>query len=127
MLKYLSLSPDKAQASQFLDIINTLVSVDKVVSDEEQFMLDEIRGLIEIYISGGKAKITYTVIVVPQNREERASIRALLPNESPRAKWGGNIYYAGIFHSRPFALMMSEKYQGLNLFSTVKTITNQPD
>jgi hypothetical protein len=123
LLKYLSISPDKGQASQFLDIINALVSVDEVVSDEEQFILDEMRGLIETYISGGKAKIAYTVIVVPQNSEERASIRALLPNESPRAKWGGNIYYAGIFHSRPFAQMMSEKYQGLNLFSTVKTLT----
>jgi len=124
LLKYLSISPDKAQASQFLDIINSLVSVDEVVSDEEQFILEEIRGLIETYVSGGKAKITYTVIVVPQDSEERASIRALLPNESPRAKWGGNIYYAGIFHSRPFAQMMSEKYQALNLFSTVKTITD---
>ena len=124
VLKYLSISPDKAQASQFLDIINSLVSVDEVVSDEEQFILEEIRGLIETYVSGGKAKITYTVIVVPQDSEERASIRALLPNESPRAKWGGNIYYAGIFHSRPFAQMMSEKYQALNLFSTVKTITD---
>ncbi len=123
LLKYLSISPDKGQASQFLDIINALVSVDEVVSDEEQFILDEMRGLIETYISGGKAKIAYTVIVVPQNSEERASIKALLPNESPRAKWGGNIYYAGIFHSRPFAQMMSEKYQGLNLFSTVKTLT----
>ncbi len=127
LLKYLSISPDKAQASQFLDIINSLVSVDEVVSDEEQFILEEIRGLIETYVSGGKAKITYTVIVVPQDSEERASIRALLPNESPRAKWGGNIYYAGIFHSRPFAQMMSEKYQALNLFSTVKTITDPLD
>lgn len=124
VLEYLAISPNQEQASQFLDIINALVSVDQVVSDEEQFILAEIRGLIETYIAGGQARTTYNVIVVPQNSEERASIRALLPNESPRAKWGGNIYYAGIYHSRPFAEMVSRKYQGLHLFSTVKTVTS---
>lgn len=33
--EYLSISPDKAQASQFLDIINSLVSVDQNISGEE--------------------------------------------------------------------------------------------
>lgn len=122
VLAYLAISPDKVQASQFLDIINRLVSVDDTVSDEEQFILEEIRGLIETYINDGHAKITYRVIVVPQDQDERDAIRALLPNESPRAQWGGNIYYAGTFHSRPFADMMSQKYQALNLFSTVKTV-----
>lgn len=122
LLSYLAISPDKVQASQFLDIINRLVSVDETVSDEEQFILEEIRGLIETYINDGRARTTYSVIVVPQDRDERVAIRALLPDESPRAQWGGNIYYAGIFHSRPFADMMSKKYQALNLFSTVKTI-----
>jgi hypothetical protein len=58
VLGYLSISPDKAQASQFLDIINGLVSVDQTISGEEQFILDEISGLIETYINDGKAKIT---------------------------------------------------------------------
>ena len=123
LIEYLSISPDKEQATQFLDIINSLVSVDQKVSAEEQFILDEIRGLIEAYINDGQTKTTYSVIVVPQDREERASIRVLLPDVSPRAKWGGNIYYAGVYHSRPFAEMISEKFQSLNLFSTVKTIS----
>ena len=122
VIEYLSISPDKEQATQFLDIINSLVGVDQKVSAEEQFILEEIRGLIEAYINDGQTKTTYSVIVVPQDREERASIRVLLPDVSPRAKWGGNIYYAGVYHSRPFAEMISAKYQSLNLFSTVKTI-----
>ena len=44
--EYLSISPDKAQASQFLDIINSLVSVDQNISSEEQFIVDEIKGMI---------------------------------------------------------------------------------
>ncbi len=120
--EYLSISPDKAQALQFLDIINSLVSVDQKVSGEEQFILDEIKGMIENYINDGQPKTTYNVIVVPQDREERASIRALLPDATPCAEWGGTIYYAGVYHSRPFAEMISEKYQGLNLFSTVKIV-----
>jgi hypothetical protein len=122
LTEYLSISPDKTQASQFLDIINSLVGADKKISDEEQFILDEIKGMIENYISEGESKAVYNVIVVPQNREERASVRALLPNVTPQTEWGGNVYHAGVYHSRPFAEMISAKYQGLNLFSTVKTI-----
>jgi len=121
--EYLAISPDTTQASQFLDILNSLVSADQNISGEEQFILDEIKGMIENYISEGESKAVYSVIVVPQDREERASIRALLPDVNSRAEWGGNVYYAGVYHSRPFAEMISEKYQGLNLFSTVKTVT----
>lgn len=121
--EYLSISPDSVQASQFLDILNSLVGADQNISGEEQFILNEIKGMIENYISGGESKAVYNVIVVPQNREERVSIRALLPDVNPQTEWGGNVYCAGVYHSRPFAEMISEKYQGLNLFSTVKTIS----
>jgi len=120
---YLSISPDKTQASQFLDIINSLVSADQNVSGEEQFILDEIKGMIANYVSEGESKAVYSVIVVPQDKKERASVRALLPDVVPRAEWGGNVYCDGVYHSRPFAEMISEKYQGLDLFSTVKTVT----
>ncbi len=120
--EYLFISPDKDQASQFLDIINSLVSVDQNISGEEQFILDEIKGMIENYINAEQSKTAYSVIVVPQNREERASIRALLPDVKPRTEWGGIVYCAGVYYSRPFAEMVSEKYQGLSLFSTVNTV-----
>jgi hypothetical protein len=119
---YLNISPDKTQASQFLDIINSLVSADENISKEEQFIVDEIKGMIDSYINDGQSKICYNVIVVPQDSEERASIRALLPNVTPREEWGGIVYYAGVYYSRPFAQMISERYQHLNLFSTVKTV-----
>jgi len=120
--RYLSLSPDKAQASQFLDIINSLVRADEKISNEEQFILDEIQGMIESYVSEGQSKTVFNVIVVPQDREERATIRALLPDTSPQSEWGGDVYFAGVYYSRPFAEMISEKYQKLNLFSTVKAV-----
>jgi hypothetical protein len=123
--RYLSISPDKQQATQFLDIINALVGVDEKVAEAEQFILDEIRGMIEAYVHDGEASTVYNVIVVPQDREERAAVRTLLPDVTPRAEWGGNVYYAGMFYSRPFAEMISEKYQKLNLFSTVKTVRNE--
>jgi hypothetical protein len=62
------------------------------------------------------------VIVVPQDLDERSAVQALFPNVQPRAEWGGEIYIAGVFHSLGYAEMISEKYQSLNLFSTVKTI-----
>ncbi len=119
---YLSITPDRAQAAQFLDIINTLVGVDENISAEEKLILDEIKGMIETYSSGGQPKISYNVIVVPQDREERTAIRVLLPDVTPKAEWGGSIYFAGMYHSLPFAEMISEKYQKMNLFSTVKTV-----
>jgi hypothetical protein len=117
---YLRMSPDRDQASQFLDIINSLVEVDHTISDEEEFILAELRGMLEDYISGETSKAVYRVIVVPQDSEERAAVAVLLPDIKPQSIWGGNVYYAGEFHSRPFAEMISEKYQALNLFSTVK-------
>ncbi len=119
---YLSITPDRAQAAQFLDIINTLVGVDENISAEEKLILDEIKGMIETYSSGGQPKISYNVIVVPQDREERTAISVLLPDVTPKAEWGGSIYFAGMYHSLPFAEMISEKYQKMNLFSTVKTV-----
>lgn len=120
--KYLSITPDKGQASQFLDIINRLVELDHQVDAREQFILDEIRGMIEGYVHDDEQKTLYNVIVVPQDGEERATVSTLLPNVKPRDEWGGNVYFAGRFHSRPYAEMISEKYQNLNLFSTVKAL-----
>ena len=120
--KYLSITPDRVQASQFLDIINSLVSVDKQVVEDEQFIVDEVRGMIESYIHDDEVRTTYSVIVVPQDSEERATISTLLPNVIPQAEWGGNVYFAGRYHSRPFAEMISENYQHMDLFSTVKTV-----
>ena len=119
---YLAISPDRQQASQFLDIINSLIGIDKRVSEEEEVILVEIKGMIETYINGGEAETSFNVIVVPQDREERATIRTLLPDVIPRAEAGGNVYYAGTFYSRSFAEMISEKYQNLNLFSFVKAL-----
>ncbi|MFT5141337.1 MAG: hypothetical protein ACI9CB_003010 [Rhodothermales bacterium] len=123
VISYLALSPDRAQASQFLDIILSLVEVDHDVDANEQFVLDEIRGMIEAYVHEGEARTSFNVIVVPQDDEERATVQTLLPNVQPKSEWGGIVYYAGRFYSRPFADMISEKYQHLNLFSTVKSVS----
>jgi hypothetical protein len=119
---YLSISPERKQASQFLDIIKLLIDIDQNVSNEEEFIAKEIIGMIEAYVNDDGARAAYSVIVVPQDGNERAAIKALLPDAKPRSEWGGNIYYAGVYHSRGYAEMMSEYYQGLNLFSTVKTV-----
>ena len=119
---YLAISPDRTQASQFLDIVRSLVGVDEIISSEETFILDEIRGMVESYVHRDGAATVFSVIVVPQSPEERAAIQALLPNVTPQPRWGGNVYSAGEYHSRPFAEMISEKYQVLSFFSTVKVI-----
>lgn len=119
---YLAISPDRTQASQFLDIVNSLVGVDQTTSKEEIFILDEIRGMVETYVHSGEVATAFNVILVPQGPEEHAAIQVLLPNVTPEPKWGGNIYTAGKYYSRPFAEMISEKYQVLNLFSIVKAV-----
>lgn len=117
---YLNITPDKKQASQLLDLLTSLVSADKNVSSEEIFILDEIKGMIREYVDQGEPADTFVVLLVPQHDKEIAAVRTLLPNIEPRNEWGGEVYYAGIYHSRPYALMIAEKYQDLNLFATVK-------
>ena len=119
---YLSVSPERNQTTQFLDIINLLIGIDQSVSPEEQLIVDEITGMIETYINDGQAQRSFGVVIVPQDEKGRAAIETLLPNVKPRAGWGGNVYLAGTFHSRGYAEMMSERYQGLSLFSTVKAL-----
>ena len=119
---YLAISPDKTQASHLLDLLNSLVSADSQVSREETFILDEVRGMIEAYLGNSEAKPEYGVILVPQNQEKVAAIQVLLPDVQPRNEWGGEVYYAGIFHSRPYAEMISKKYQILDLFATVNEL-----
>ncbi|NNF61451.1 MAG: hypothetical protein HKN06_08995, partial [Gammaproteobacteria bacterium] len=79
-------------------------------------------GMIETYINDGEASDSYVVMLVPQRAEKIAAVRALLPNVEPKNEWGGDVYYAGIFHSRPYALMIAQKYQALELFATVKKL-----
>jgi hypothetical protein len=119
---YLSVTPDRTQVGQFLDIIELLIGIDQKISEEEQFIVEEIRGMLQTYINEGEAGETFSVVVVPQDREEREAIRTLLPNARSHARWGGEVYYAGVYHSRGYAEMISRKYQALNLFSTVKAL-----
>jgi len=119
---YLNISPDKKQASQLLDLLNSLATADENVSGEETFILNEIKGMIKTYINDGEAGDSYVVMLVPQRAEKIAAVRALLPDVEPKREWGGDVYYAGIFHSRPYALMIAQKYQALDLFATVKKL-----
>ena len=119
---YLSISPDKTQVGQFLDIIDLLVDIDQSVSEEERFIVEEMRGMLETYINQGEAQKSFNVVVVPQDREQRDAIQALLPNATSHERWGGKVYSAGVYHSQGYADMISRKYQALNLFSTVKAL-----
>lgn len=119
---YLSISPERTQAAQFLDIIDLLISVDETVSEEEQFIVAEIRGMLKTYINEGEAEQAFSVVVVPQDRKQRDAIRTLLPDARSHERWGGKVYSAGVFHSQGYADMISRKYQALNLFSTVKAL-----
>ena len=119
---YLSISPERTQAAQFLDIIDLLIGIDDTVSEEEQFIVEEIRGMLETYINEGESEQTYSVVVVPQDDAQRDAIKTLLPNATSHERWGGKVYSAGVYHSYGYADMISRKYQALNLFSTVKAL-----
>lgn len=79
MKEYLSTSPPAKQVSHFEDVLNALVKVDKIVSEKEQLMLDELIGMMNNYINFMDEISQCYVAIVPQHPEQENSIINLFP------------------------------------------------
>ena len=99
-----------------------MVKADDNVSDEEQFILDEINSIL---LNHGKDEAelnTYEVAIAPQNKDQRELISTLLPEIVVTHSIGGNGYFVGAYHSERFAQMVCKKYRSLNLFTAIEAI-----
>ncbi len=119
MQNYLRTSPPQAQVEQLGDVLIMLIKADDKISNEEQLIMDELKGLIDEYLGREKASV-FHVAVVPQDTEQEKAIGTLLQNELKKEKIaGGSAYLSEPFFSEQYAEIVCERYRALNIFTVV--------
>ena len=118
---YLENEPQKEQAAQLRDMMNTLINIDDSVSPEEELINSELIGLIDNYIKGENESNSFDVLVVPQHNEHHEFIKQILPNARKYEVAGGIAYSIGTFYSMKYAEMICNQYREVNLFTIVHT------
>ncbi len=116
-MRYLKTSPPAEQVAQLIDLLEALVGVDDELLEQEVQILDEVRGLLLDYLPEFDEKAHYSVVVVPQNREQDAAISTLLPNVEKTGIAGGSGYVIDTFYSRNYAEVMCNEYRALGFFT----------
>ncbi len=119
MKEYLDTFPDEDQVIQLRDVFKLLVSIDDVVTDGEQMILDELEGHIAEYLHNDEEVEMYRVAVVPQSAEQENSIKNLMKELKKEKIAGGYAYLSDCYYSERYAEMLSSQYRGLEIFSVV--------
>lgn len=115
---YLDLKPPHEQAAQLLDVLGLFVKADREVSHEEEFVLEEVQGMISEYVGGDTVeRRTFEVIIVPQSAEQFEAVEALLPGVEISTRRGGKVVSVGTFFSHDYAEAVCQKYIALGLFT----------
>lgn len=117
---YLTVSPPRDQAAQFVDLMHVLTRADSRVTWEETMAVEEIDGMIRHYLaSDGAAIPRYEVLIVPQSEAQIDAVRTLLPESEEKMVRGGRVFGVGDYFSTSYAEMVCQKYIALGLFTTV--------
>ncbi|MDH3733079.1 MAG: TerB family tellurite resistance protein [Gemmatimonadota bacterium] len=115
---YLALSPPHEQAAHLLDVLNLFVKADDDVSHEERVVIEEVNGLIQMYVGGDTIdRQTYEVVIVPQSAEQFEAVEAIIPGASVSERRGGKVISVGTFFSHDYAEAVCQKYIALGLFT----------
>lgn len=125
MIKYLESNPPNEQVLHIGSMIEELVAIDDIVTDEEELIQAELLGLIREYTSSGKIhENIYSVLIVPQNTEHYEIVESIIPNTQKVNTAGGVAYSIGSYYSQKYAEMVCEQYRKINLFTIVYNIDN---
>lgn len=116
---YLESQPQKEQAAQLKDMMQTMIEADDEITMEEELISSELMGLVENYIRDGKSIDGFHVMIVPQNQEHHDSIMELMPNALKYDVAGGVAYSVGKFYSVKYAEMICNQYREERLFTIV--------
>lgn len=117
--RYLATSPPHAQVSQLADTLASLVRVDRVTTDEEELMLEELQGMLRSFAGERGESADWTVAVVPQDPAQDRALAALLPELAKRPLEGGLAYPVGPFFSSRYANVVADQYRAMEFFATV--------
>jgi hypothetical protein len=115
--RYLKTSPPSEQVAQLIDVLLALVKIDDAVSDEEEMLMDEARGLLLGYVDDTATQARFKVVIAPQNRKQDAAITALLPKAEKAEVAGGSGYIVGSFFSQDYANVICNQYRALGFFT----------
>lgn len=115
---YLKISPPADQATELLDVLHIFVKADGQVSDEEELVLEEVRGMITGYVSASDEQGRHEVVIVPQNDDQMSAVLSLFPGIETKTMRGGTVYSVGHFFSQRYADVVCDKYISLGLFTT---------
>lgn len=119
MKAYLRTTPPTAQVEQLADVLLMLIKADDKISEEEQLIMDELKGLIDEYLGKTDSSV-YRVAVVPQDKEQEQAISTLLKKELKKEHIaGGSAYLSEPFFSERYAEVICERYRSLNVFTVV--------
>lgn len=119
MVEYLYTLPPTDQVSQLGDVLNMLVRIDGVVSEEEELILEELMGLIKQYEEEDPSTVLYSIAVVPQTSEQEKAILKTMPTLRKSQVAGGQAFLIGPFHSQKYAQIVCNKYRMHRCFSVV--------
>jgi hypothetical protein len=117
--KYLDTSPDIEQIAQLQDLMQNLINADDKVTNEEEIIFDEIKGMLSQYLHKNEQPKYYHVLIVPQEREHANIIHNLKPDAEEIHTAGGVAYSLEKYLSYKYADMMCENYRKNGLFTIV--------
>jgi len=119
VIGYLAHKPPHSQVARLKDMLTMLVKVDQTVSSEEDLIVKELNGLLDIYLFDDGVQLAFAVLLVPQSREQDQAMASLFANFARVDTAGGVAYVAGRCASREFADVLCGKYRALNFFTVV--------
>jgi len=117
VVRYLRTAPPIEQAAQLIDVLDELVKVDEDIADQEKLILDEVRGLLQGYISDTGFDGGFNVIIAPQNHDQEAAIVNILPGAERLEVAGGSGFLVGSFFSKQYANVVCEQYRALGFLT----------
>jgi hypothetical protein len=120
MQSYLATEPKHEQVAQLIDLLETLVKADELVSKEEEIIFSELDAIASHYLSGENAKSYFHVLIVPQNEEHTALIRQIKPEAEEKQVAGGIAFSLEKYFSEKYAEEICEVYRNKGLFTIVQ-------
>ena len=122
---YLASSPPTEQAGQLRDVLVMLVSIDDIVSEEEQMMMDELGGMLDTYITG-TGEAGYYVFIAPQSPRQETALQELMPDFKKESRLGGEVLIVGRYHSRAYADLVRDRYRDAGYLTVAEEAARQP-
>lgn len=114
--QYLRLSPPVEQAQHLSDVMTSLVQIDDVVTEEEELILAELRGLLDDY-SGASDQPVFRVFIAPQSHKQQNALSELLPDLPREQHLGGEVFVVGDYYSDSYAELVCGWYREMGFLT----------